>query len=136
MQNILIRTAIACSMLFFTLIGSAQVDSLRTNIGKKLAEISNNYTPTNRLRVNRITIDDKSKQIVIDVSEAFSYVPFRPENVAEIYKEIKSMFTEEQQEYKFNIVTSGMSIDDLIPNFYRKKNSVLNHRYSFRLLQY
>ena len=122
MQNILIKTAVACSMLFLTLTGNAQTDSLRLNIGKKLAEISNNYTPTNRLRVNRITIDDKSKQIVIDVSEAFSYVPFRPANVAEIYKEIKSMFTEEQQEYKFNIVTNGMSIDDLIPNFYRKKN--------------
>jgi hypothetical protein len=122
MQNTFIKAFLACVTLFASININAQTDSLRIKIAEKLTAISKKYTDIGNLRTHRIIIDDKSRQIIVDVSESLSYVPFRADNTKEMYDAIKPLFSEKHQEYKFLIITNGMSIDDLIPNFYREKN--------------
>ncbi|MDR1347572.1 MAG: xanthan lyase [Prevotellaceae bacterium] len=122
MRNIFIKTSLAVTILLASVNTDAQTDSLRIKIGEKLTEISKAYTDVGNLHVRKIMTDDKSGRIIVDVSESLSYVPFRPGNTEEMYNAIKPLFSEKQQKYKFIIRSNGMSIDDLIPNFYRKKN--------------
>jgi ribosome-associated translation inhibitor RaiA len=122
MRNTFIKTSLIAALLLACANVDAQTDSLRIKIGEKLTEISKKYTDVGNLHVRKIMTDDKSKRITVDVSESLSYVPFRPDNTEEMYNAIKPLFSEKQQKYKFIIRTNGMSIDDLIPNFYRKKN--------------
>jgi hypothetical protein len=122
MQNTFIKISLALAALFASVGIEAQTDSLQIKIGEKLVEISKTYTDIGNLQIRRITVDDKSRQIVINASESLSYVPFRPDNTEEMYNAVKPLFPEKQQKYKFIIRTNGMSIDELIPNFYRKKN--------------
>ena len=123
MKKIFIRNIMFGVMLFTSLKINAQADSLRVQIAEKLTTIAKTYTHVGKLKVRKITIDDKSERIIVDVAETFSYMPFRPNNVKQIYDSVKSVFTDEQQDkYKFIILTNGTSIDELIPNFYRDKN--------------
>ncbi|MDR2651459.1 MAG: xanthan lyase [Prevotellaceae bacterium] len=122
MWNKFIKISLACAMLCTAVNVDAQTDSLQIQISEKLTAISNTYTNIGNLQIRKITIDDKAKRIVINASESLSYVPFRPDNIEEMYNAIKPLFTEKQQKYKFTIRTNGISIDDLVPNFYREKN--------------
>ncbi|MDR2065585.1 MAG: xanthan lyase [Prevotellaceae bacterium] len=122
MQNRFSKVYLVLTALFAYVNTEAQTDSLQIKVGEKLVEISKTYTDIGNLQIRRITVDDKSKQIVINASESLSYVPFRPDNTEEMYNAVKPLFPEKQQKYKFIIRTNGMSIDELIPNFYREKN--------------
>ncbi|MDR0421227.1 MAG: xanthan lyase [Prevotellaceae bacterium] len=122
MRTIFFKAFWAFVILLISVNVDAQTDSLRIKIGDKLTAISKTYTDVGNLRVRKIMTDNKSRRIIIEVSESLSYVPFRPDNVEEMYDAVKPLFSESQQKYKFIIRSNGMSIEDLIPNFYRKKN--------------
>ena len=123
MKTIFSKTCITGMMLLISLNINAQTDSMRTEIAGKLIAVARTYTDVGKLRVTQITIDDKTEQIIVDVSESLAYMPLRPDNVKQIYDSVKSVFTAEQQKkYTFIILAGGVNIDDLIPNFYREKN--------------
>ncbi|MDR2127295.1 MAG: xanthan lyase [Prevotellaceae bacterium] len=122
MRNIFIKVTLAFAAFFASANIEAQTDSLKIKIGERLTAVAKQYTNIGTLQIRKITIDDNAKQVVINASESLSYVPFRPDNTEEMYWAVKFLFPEKQQKYKFIIRTNGMSIDDLIPNFYRTKH--------------
>jgi hypothetical protein len=69
-------------------------------------------------KVDTIITDESLKTIEIIFSKEFSYMPFRKENVSEIYSVIKSFYGEEFSSYNFTIKTLNRKIEELIPNYY------------------
>ncbi len=74
-------------------------------------------------RIDTLIIDTLAKSVKIELNKNFSYLPFRENNVKEIYSEIKSYFGQEFSEYKYSITTIHLPIEDLIPNYYRNNSS-------------
>ncbi len=70
-------------------------------------------------RVESIKIDSVKKTIVIICNKGLSYIPFRQDNVKDIYSEVKSDFGEDYKDYSFTIKTLSYPIEDLIPNYFR-----------------
>ncbi len=74
-------------------------------------------------RVRTMNIDTTGKKIVIDLSNNFAFMPFRPENVKDIYDAVKNYFGPEFSDYTFVINTLDHPIEDFIPNYFRKDST-------------
>ncbi|MFA3781800.1 fibronectin type III domain-containing protein [Melioribacteraceae bacterium 4301-Me] len=66
-------------------------------------------------------IDSLNNEIIINANKEFSFQPFREDNVNEIYNSIKDFLGDEYSRYKIVVKSLGTPIEELIPNFYRKK---------------
>jgi len=70
-------------------------------------------------KVDSIRIDTVHKYVIINLNKQFSYFPYRPANVKEIYAAVKDYFGPFYTNYKFTLKTLNHPIEDLIPNYYR-----------------
>ncbi|HSP88307.1 MAG TPA: hypothetical protein VLN45_09250, partial [Ignavibacteriaceae bacterium] len=70
-------------------------------------------------KVDTILIDEQLKSVEIYFSKELSFIPFRKENVNEIYSVIKNLYGENFRDYKFSIITLRKPIEELIPNYFR-----------------
>lgn len=79
------------------------------------------------------TIDDENEAIRIVLGGGFQEQFFTPEVVENLYKQVKAMVADEQKHYELTIETDGKPIEDLVPNFFRKrrkdKTRMLNKTY-------
>lgn len=82
----------------------------------------------NSTKIDSLIVDDNNKHFSLYLTKDFSYLPFRPENVEEYYKNVKLYFGDKYNNYTFSIYTMGIKIEDLIPNFYRNTNSFDKNR--------
>lgn len=67
--------------------------------------------------------NDKEKKVEVSLSKDFSYVPFREDNIDDVYNAVKSLIPSEYKNYQLTIKTLGQPIEELIPNFYRENIS-------------
>jgi hypothetical protein len=65
-----------------------------------------------------IRIDEAEKKVTLVFSRNLSYIPFREENVGEIYRRLSGV----AGGYTYSVETMDSPIEELIPNFYRTKN--------------
>ncbi len=70
-------------------------------------------------RIDTIIVDQTRRTIRIDFTAPFSYIPFRPENTAEIYQALRHELGRPFREYALSIHTLGRPIEELIPNIFR-----------------
>jgi hypothetical protein len=73
-----------------------------------------------RTRVDTVKIDEEKKVVEVHFSEPFSFLPFRTENVREIYRQVESYFSGIFEGYKFSILTVRRPIEQLVPNYFRE----------------
>ncbi len=73
-------------------------------------------------KLDTVLVNDQSKTIQLFFNKDFSFIPFRKENVEEIYSTVENFYGDNFKDYKFSIITLGKPIQDLIPNFYRNKS--------------
>ncbi len=95
---------------------------LDKQLNDSLTAISNKYASVGRVKVENIEADAKSKSLVIKVSENLSQIPLRPENVKRIYDMLGKILKEKFPGYSILCISDKMSIQELIPNFYREKD--------------
>ncbi|MCX6149489.1 MAG: fibronectin type III domain-containing protein [Ignavibacteriales bacterium] len=74
-------------------------------------------------KVDTVISDETNKSIQINFNREFSNLPFRQENVEQIYSSIKDFFGVDYSDYKFSIQTLHKPIEQLIPNYFRKDKS-------------
>ena len=91
---------------------SLELGKLLTQIGKRDASIGN-------IRIDTATVNDDS--VCFYASSNCAYIPFREDNVKEIYKKLQSFIPEELAKKKCGIYTQGQLINELIPLALRKK---------------
>jgi hypothetical protein len=73
--------------------------------------------------IDTIIIDTDMLKLDIYLTKEFSYIPFREDNVRNVYSVIESYFKEDFGEYKIAIYSLNQPIEQLIPNYYRKDTS-------------
>ncbi|MCD8031018.1 MAG: xanthan lyase [Bacteroides sp.] len=94
--------------------------------GETLDRISSFLLETARkeIAVHRVTITAHSfegRTLTLEANRDCSYIPFRKENVKEIYDGIRKLLPAEYASYTLELVTNGKKIEDLIPLAFRNK---------------
>ena len=120
----MIKRILSVLLLFITLspITAQTLDpSDAARIEKKLRNYLDDYKPQDtRLekqpKLVRYTIDDSLRIITVYTDEIFAQQEFSPKIVAKIYKKISKLMPEPYEAYNVNVITHGMSIEELIPN--------------------
>ena len=68
----------------------------------------------------RCQLDPRKKTLTIHANANFGYQPFRPETTEKIYSDLRKVLPGPVNYYNITLLVGGKSIDDLIPNIYRK----------------
>ena len=87
----------------------------------KSARVALKYSGLDRKR-NNIVVNNTSKKIVIHSNEAFAGQPFTPGMIDTIYNDIEELLPKSLKKYSIEVVYGGRSIDERVPNIYRKEN--------------
>jgi hypothetical protein len=100
----------------------AKIENLE-NTFKKREVKSESFSFPPDVKIEAVNIDSSNKKVTIKLNKELSYIPFRVDNVKEIYKYFRNYLGSNYSDYKFSIRTMGYDIRDLIPNYYRKSRS-------------
>lgn len=97
---------------------------IERNVKERLTDYFGKYTATANIstpKLKSVDIDYDRKKITIHATESFAYQPFLPETVETIYDQVKSLLPGPVHYYQMTIYADGKPIEELVPNFYRKK---------------
>jgi len=78
-------------------------------------------------RIDSIRIDAQARHIQIDLNKAFSFLPFREDNVRDIYSELRKTI-DDYDNYSIVLRSLGHPIEQLIPNYYREESAIDSSR--------
>lgn len=97
---------------------------IESNVRDRLQTFFQQYTTESvnfgTSKLDSFRIDFQRKKLFIYADEKFSYQPFRPETTEAIYRYLKQSLPGPVNYFDITLFTDGRSIDDLIPNIYRK----------------
>lgn len=101
--------------------GSAQELSaeVRQSIGNLLNATAQKEISIGRIQIDSVATEGRTLQLFANMNCA--YIPFREENVAEIYKGVSALLPAAFAKYKVQIRTNNHSIEELIPRALRSK---------------
>ncbi len=114
-------TLLAASL--FPLAGIAQdlPTDLRQEIGSYLDNVARREVSIGRIKIDSVATKGKTLQLFANIN--CSDIPFREDNVDEIYRTVKSMLPAEWASYQLEIRTNGRSIEEQIPLALRSKKN-------------
>ena len=117
--RILITLLLSCLALTDT---TAQTQ--QKTVEKRLKEYFRSYESEDidvgACKLKRIQLDPKRRTLIIHANDNFGYQPFRPETTEKIYGDLRSLLPGPVNYYDITLLVGGKSIDDLVPNTYRK----------------
>lgn len=121
------RLTIFAVLLMFTAVLSAQ--KLDRTVANSIARYFKEYTSDRSVtkfsaldkRRNNIIVSTRPPKITIYCNEGFYGQPFTPAVVERIYADIRALLPAKYRKYRIDVVYKGKSIEDCIPNIYRKK---------------
>ncbi len=70
-------------------------------------------------KVESTVIDSSDSTISIEFNKNFAVIPFREENVNEIYNYVKNTYGSRFENYNYKISSMGYPIENLIPNYFK-----------------
>lgn len=70
-------------------------------------------------RVDTLTIDSLQRVVAIDFSDHLSMIPFREENVRDLYAGAAEYFGDSFKEFSLSLRTLRQPIEELVPNYFR-----------------
>lgn len=102
-------------------VGNAQELSadIRQKIGDFLDNIAKKEVAVGRVKIDSVAVEGKTLQLFANMNCA--YIPFREDNVAEIYQGVSALLPHEYAKYDVQIRTNKHSIEELIPQALRNK---------------
>ena len=75
----------------------------------------------NNCKLLRCQLNPKKRTLTIHANANFAYQPFRPETTKKIYDDLRRVLPGPVNYYDITLLVGDKSIDDLIPNIYRKE---------------
>ena len=120
---ILLALSVLCALpLYAQTVDKGTADDISRYFKKYKSSRSEVYNPGLEKRKNKIVLDKDSKTVTLYCNESFAGQPFTQGVVDTIYSDIKKMLPREYRKYKIKVMYNGVSIDERVPNIYRKKN--------------
>ena len=99
--------------------------SLESNVEERLQHFFSEYKPLSTnigiCKLESYQLDNDNRRLHIFPSKSFGYQSFTSENVKQIYNYLKSHLPGPVNYYDITIYADGKPIEELIPNFLRKK---------------
>lgn len=74
-----------------------------------------------KCKIEKVILNNSSKSLFIYADAAFSYQPFTPIIVDSIYTQLQRELPAEYKDYKLQVITDGLPIEELITNGFGKK---------------
>ena len=71
-------------------------------------------------KLDSFRIDFRKKKLLVYTNERFAYQPLRPETVDAIYRHLGQILPGPVNYFDLTVFADGKSIEELIPNLYRK----------------
>ena len=113
------------SILFATAFLGLQAQGLDRNVEERLTRFFSDYQPVHTrigtCKLDSFILDHQRRMLDIYPSVSFGYQPFTPENVEQIYGQLKKLLPGPVNYYNIAIHADGKTIEELIPNHLRKK---------------
>lgn len=98
--------------------------SQRRTVENRLKEYFRTYhsadVEVGTCKLVRFQLNAPKKTLTIYANANFGYQPFRPQTTEQIYKDIRNILPGPVNYYNITVIVGDKSIDDLIPNIYRK----------------
>ena len=94
---------------------------VRQEIGKFLDATARKEVSVGRIRIDSVAIEENTLQLFANMNCA--YIPFREDNVTEIYQGVQALLPAEFSKYNLQIRTNKRSIEELIPQALRSKRT-------------
>ena len=91
----------------------------RQEIGKFLDTTARKEVSVGRISIDSVAVEGNTLQLFANMNCA--YIPFREDNVAEIYQGVSALLPAEFTKYKLQIRTNKRSIEELVPQVLRSK---------------
>ncbi len=92
---------------------------VRQEIGKFLDITARKEVSVGRISIDSVAVEGNTLQLFANMNCA--YIPFREDNVAEIYQGVSALLPAEFTKYKLQIRTNKRSIEELVPQVLRSK---------------
>lgn len=101
--------------------GFAQTKRLQKKANRASAEFAKKASvgTVYKFKPDTVVVDSQLKKVNLSMKEAFSYLPFRPENTKQYYDWYKDLLGRKFRRYSVSIESTGKELSELIPNFYR-----------------
>ena len=113
------------SILLTTIALGLQAQGLDRNVEERLTRFFSDYQTVqasiSTCKLDSFTLDHQRRMLDIYPSVSFGYQPFTPENVEQIYGQLKKLLPGPVNYYDITIHADGKTIEELIPNHLRKK---------------
>lgn len=112
------------SILLLLLFSHTFAQDVERNINERLKDFFNQYTcsSTNvgKCKLDSFKVDYNKKKLWVYANANFGYQPFLPEITENIYRQLKQLLPGPVCFFDMSVITDGKTIDELIPNIYRK----------------
>lgn len=92
---------------------------VRQKIGNLLDNVALKEISVGRVKIDSVAVEGKTLQLFANMNCA--YIPFREDNVAEIYQGVAALLPAEFAKHELQIWTNKRCIEDLIPQALRSK---------------
>lgn len=93
----------------------------RQEIGRFLDATARKEISVGRIKIDSVAVEGTTLQLFANMNCA--YIPFREDNVADIYKGVSSLLPTEFAKYNLQIRTNNHTIEELIPQALRSKKN-------------
>ena len=101
-----------------------QAQSQQKVVEKRLKQYFSNYkspdVEVGTCKLVRFQLDPRKKILTIHANANFGYQPFRAETTEKIYSDLRRVLPGPVNYYNITLLVGHRSIDELIPNIYRK----------------
>ena len=122
MRTMYLRQLFLLVAMCLTLSVSAQ--SQERVVGQRLKDYFRSYKSDDvklgTCKLVRMQLNPKKRTLIIHANANFGFQPFRTETTEQIYADIRSILPGPVNYYDITVLVNEKSIDDLIPNIYRK----------------
>ena len=120
----MLRRLLYIILLFGLSLLDLSAQSQQKVVGKRLKEYFRSYASAEvevgNCKLVRFQLDPKERTLAVYANANFAYQPFRPETTQRIYEELRRVLPGPVNYYDITVFVGDKSIDDLIPNIYRK----------------
>ena len=94
--------------------------SVEKILGDSITVIARNYMYSDTIRRVKITVDKPLKKIIVTANDDFGHIPFRTQNVDQIYQLLSRHLSPKYPDYEITAMAYDRDIRNLIPNYLRK----------------